>query len=92
MTEALIEQQVARLKALLSEERAGPGLEPAEPQFSAAELSALHAVGFQTRKPDVQVSVYVFGDSASRPCLLSRRVCARHHQRADALLRAHPSG
>lgn len=66
MSEALVDQQTARLKALLSEERAGPGLEPAEPQFPAAELGALHAVGYQTYKPDVQVSVYVFGELSAR--------------------------
>jgi hypothetical protein len=66
MSDALIEQQIARLKALLSEERVGPGLEPAEPQFSAAELGAQYAAGYQTRKPDVAVSVYIFTESSAR--------------------------
>ena len=66
MSEALVEQQLARLKALLSEERAGPGLAAADPEVPAAELGALNGVGYRTQKPDVQVSVYVFGDSGLR--------------------------
>ena len=66
MSDALVEQQMARLKALLSEERAGPGLEAAEPQLSAPELGALAGVGYRTRKPDVQASVYIFAESSAR--------------------------
>lgn len=66
MTDALVDQQAARLNALLSEERAGPGLETADPQFPASELGAQYAVGYRTKKPDVQASVYVFTESSAR--------------------------
>ncbi len=62
MSETLVSQQLARLKALLSEERAGPGLVEAEAQPTAQDVGALEAVGYVTKKPDVRVSVYVFPD------------------------------
>jgi plasmid replication initiation protein len=66
MSDDLVERQMARLSALLSEERAGPGMEEAEPEIAASELGAAQAVGYRTQKPDVQVSVYVFTESAAR--------------------------
>lgn len=62
MSEELVDRQLARLAALLSEERAGAGLLNAEPQPGAEEVGALRAVGYRTRKPDVIVSIYIFPD------------------------------
>ncbi|HYO88169.1 MAG TPA: hypothetical protein VER79_05940 [Candidatus Limnocylindrales bacterium] len=61
MSEELITQQLARLRALLSEERAGP-LTEAEAQPSAEDVGALQAIGYRTKKPDVTVAVYIFPD------------------------------
>lgn len=62
MSEELVNRQLARLQALLSEERTGPGLTESEAQPSAHDVGALQAVGYATKKPDVQVAVYIFPD------------------------------
>lgn len=62
MSEELVKQQLARLGALLSEDRAGRGLKEAPAEPTAEEVGALAAVGYQSAKPEVSVSVYVFPD------------------------------
>lgn len=91
MSESLVEQQLARLSALLSEERAGPGLNPAAPEIPAAEVGALHAVGYQARKPDVQVTVYVFDDS-NRRREAATRLQSLHSAEKDIYVRTTQNG
>jgi hypothetical protein len=62
MNDELLERQKARLAALLSEERAGPGWKQADPDPAAADVGALEAFGYAAKKPDVQVTVYIFPD------------------------------
>lgn len=62
MSEELVNRQLARLRALLSEERTGVSLIEAEAQPGAEEAGALHAIGYRTARPEVDVSVYIFPD------------------------------
>ncbi|MBL8147755.1 MAG: hypothetical protein JNL34_15360 [Anaerolineae bacterium] len=91
MSETLVQQQLARLNALLSEERAGPGLVPAPPEIAATEVGALQAVGYQTRKPDVRVTVFVFGDSSLRRAA-AERLKDRHDGEKDVYARTNNNG
>ncbi len=91
MSETLVEQQLARLNALLSEERAGPGLMPAPPEIAADELGALQAVGYQTQKPDVRVTVFVFGDASLRR-EAAAQLKTRHSGEKDAYVRTTNNG
>ena len=91
MSETLVEQQLARLNALLSEERAGPGLKPAPPEISASDVGALQAVGYQTSKPYVRVTVFVFGDSSLRRAAAGQ-LEARHDGEKDSYVRTTNNG
>jgi hypothetical protein len=62
MTDNEVERQRARLAALLSEERTGPGWATADPEPAAADVGALEAFGYVAQKPDVHVTVYLFPD------------------------------
>ena len=58
----LVAHQLQRLEALLSPERTRLTLEKTDPEYSPDELGALVGIGYFAKKPDVQVSVYVFPD------------------------------
>ena len=60
MSEELVNKQLSRLNGLMHSDRTKIDLEKGDPEHTPEELGALAGVGYRSRNPDIQVSVYVF--------------------------------
>jgi|GEM_PF-4025176 len=60
MSEELVNKQLSRLNGLMHPDRTRIALEKVDPEHAPEKLGALAGVGYRSRNPDIQVSVYVF--------------------------------